>query len=171
MKKFSMLLLSVLLASYSLAVADTDNFEIGNFVIITNDSDKLHMAECSVIALGSAYGMDDSERSVKSDFYEIQLLASLPRKSDELGFSLDFYRSQFSTNLVKKSSPVNFEYGYGGLRPLQFFDVTGSGGSLLSIAAPIKNERNSVPESSTMLLLGLGLVGLSGYGGRKKFKR
>jgi hypothetical protein len=129
MKKFSILVLSIVLTSYSLAVAHTGNFEIDNLGIIPKESENLEVAAYSEIPHISAYGMDYSQRFVKLD------------------------------------------HGYGGLWPSQFFDVTGSGGGLLSIAAPIKNERNSVPESSTMLLLGLGLVGLAGYGGRKKFKR
>jgi hypothetical protein len=43
--------------------------------------------------------------------------------------------------------------------------------SPLFITEAMKKGPHRIPESSTMLLLGLALVGLAGYGGRKKFKR
>jgi hypothetical protein len=41
----------------------------------------------------------------------------------------------------------------------------------LFIAEAVKKGPHRIPEFSTLLLLGLVLVGLAGYGGRKKFKR
>ena len=43
--------------------------------------------------------------------------------------------------------------------------------SPLFITEAMKTGPHRTPESSTLLLLGLLLVGLAGYGGRKKFKR
>ena len=43
--------------------------------------------------------------------------------------------------------------------------------SALFITEAMKKGPHRIPESSTLLLLGLVLVGLAGYGGRKKFKR
>jgi hypothetical protein len=45
------------------------------------------------------------------------------------------------------------------------------GAGSLFITGSITDGHTSVPESSTLLLLGLTLIGLSGYGGRKRFKR
>lgn len=61
--------------------------------------------------------------------------------------------------------------GSEGLSLLNISDGPGLGGRALFITGPITRTQNSIPDSSTMLLLGLSLVGLSGYFGRKKFKR
>jgi len=41
----------------------------------------------------------------------------------------------------------------------------------LFITGSIGTRQGTVPESSMMLLLGISLVGLAAYGGRKRFKR
>lgn len=50
-------------------------------------------------------------------------------------------------------------------------DQTALGGGALFITGSITDGHTSVPGSSTMMLLGLIMIGLSGYGGRKMFKR
>jgi LPXTG-motif cell wall-anchored protein len=64
-----------------------------------------------------------------------------------------------------------FDKGSEGLSSSHISDVPGWGGGALFITGSITSTQNSIPDSSTMLLLGLGLVGLSGYFGRRKFKR
>lgn len=171
MKKLTIVILSVLLTSYSFAFEHAGKFEIGNPENAPIESGNLEVAAYSVIPLEPAYGMDDSQRFLTLEFYETPLLSSLLWKLDESGFSFGSSIRPYSGTLVKKSSPVNFDYGDGGLPSSHLFDVFSLRSGPLFIAEPKTNGRNSVPESSTMLLLGLGLIGLSAYGGRKKFKR
>jgi len=64
-----------------------------------------------------------------------------------------------------------FNRGSEGLSSSTISDGPGWGAGALFITGRITSTQNSIHDSSTMLLLGLGLVGLSGYFGRKKFKR
>jgi LPXTG-motif cell wall-anchored protein len=59
----------------------------------------------------------------------------------------------------------------GGLPLPHISDSFGRGGGALFITGAIAGGHNSVLDSSTMLMLGTALVGLSGYFGRRKFKR
>jgi hypothetical protein len=161
--------LSLLLILFSFAVAHAG--KSNNRGTAPIDSVNVEVDGHSITPRELNSGIDDSQRSADLDFLETPLLSSLPRKLDESVFSFDSSIGPYSATLVKKYSPVKFAYGDGGSPASHLFDVFSPGSSPRFIAGPIANERNSVPESSTMLLLGLGLVGLAGYGGRKKFKR
>jgi len=54
---------------------------------------------------------------------------------------------------------------------IRLIEISEFGPNSLFITEAIKKGPNRIPESSTLMLLGLVLVGLAGYGGRKKFKR
>lgn len=64
--------------------------------------------------------------------------------------------------------PFQLEYAKAELPVVS--DSLSPGFGPLFITGAVTPDRNSAPESTTMLLLGLGLIGLAGYGGRKKFK-
>ena len=53
---------------------------------------------------------------------------------------------------------------------LQFYDDSTSSYPFVSIEPLVRSQENPVPEPTTMLLFGAGLVGLAGFG-RKKFKK
>lgn len=58
-----------------------------------------------------------------------------------------------------------------GLSSPHLADSFGKGVGALFITGAIIGGHSSVLDSSTMLILGITLVGLSGYFGRRKFKR
>jgi hypothetical protein len=171
MKKLTIVIMSILLTSYSLAVEHTGKFEIDNRGTAPINSINLDVTGYTVTPLESTSSMDDSHQSAKSGFFKTPLLSSLPRSFDQSAFYFDSFIGSYSSTPVKGYGPVKFENGEGGLQTSRLFDVFDLGSEPLFITGPIESGRNSVPESSTMLLLGLGLIGLSAYGGRKKFKR
>jgi LPXTG-motif cell wall-anchored protein len=171
MKKLLIPLLSIIFAVYSLASADSGKYENGKDGTVSFDEDNLRSAWNSVTTPATNANVGDAQRYVKIGF-SIQSLSPFQTwEVNETGFQVaSFTRSRsFSAHSVEWSGPGQIDYANAELPSA--FDVKGSGFGPLSIMGTITRERKSFPESSTMLLLGLSLIGLAGYGGRKKFKR
>lgn len=89
----------------------------------------------------------------------------------EVGYCADDFAEISYAPSLEYNGLVQLNHGKEGLPPLFNLDRVGWESSALFITRPISNRGNSVPEASTMILWGLGLICLAGYGGRKKFKR
>jgi hypothetical protein len=95
--------------------------------------------------------------------------------ADPVNWAADVYSSR--TMLIALNSGMNDDSSanhFDSIResaPARVSDGLDLRGGPLFITGPITAGRSSVPESSMMLLLGISLIGLAGYGGRKKFKR
>ena len=116
------------------------------------------------IAYAGELGMDYGESLLAepvnwmADFYSNRtMLIALNAGTNNAGIDNDTSPYHFDTS--SRASPARISDG---------LDLRGGP---LFITGPITGGRSAVPESSMMLLLGIGLIGLAGYGGRKKFKR
>jgi hypothetical protein len=69
-------------------------------------------------------------------------------------------------NLTDLPIPANWD----GMETLELLDFWPDNGAISHVALYGTREGTQVPEPSTMLLLGVGLVGLAGFG-RKLFKK
>lgn len=99
----------------------------------------------------------DSSLDLKIDYYAaIKPISNPGTNQSQDCYALDVFPFARSTE-GPALSPVS--------------DALGGGGGALFITGPITSVHNSVLDSSTMLLLGMSLIGISGYFGRKKFKR
>jgi hypothetical protein len=96
---------------------------------------------------------------------------SNPRAFPEVGYCADDFAEVFYALSLEYNNLVQLNHGKEELPPLFNLDRIGWESGALFITRPIANRGSSVPEASTMILWGLGLICLAGYGGRKKFKR
>ena len=69
---------------------------------------------------------------------------------------------------VEWDGPAYFQFGGTGLFSIALSDVSFGTPGWANVCATLDYKSAPVPEPATMLLLGLGLVGLAGFG-RKKF--
>jgi hypothetical protein len=97
-----------------------------------------------------------------------------------LELNRDFYDPTFRNEPFKELLAANqtmrilsnfFERSANETESKNLVEISELRPSPLFITEAMKKGPNSIPESSTLMLLGLVLVGLAGYGGRKKFKR
>ncbi len=167
MKKLSVLFAAILCAAYSVASADSGRLEPGSGVIIY-DSDNLVEYWYSPAALATHSEGGDLQTITKTG------LSAAPFPSNPLWDVNDHFflaDSSAVSQLVRSAAriePLQMEYAKGGLPTAS--DMVNPGFGPFFISGTIDRNTNSLPESSTMLILGLGLIGLAGYGGRKKFK-
>lgn len=170
MKRLLILLVSFFFISPFSAPSYAGKFESGSGGIFRFGSGDLNVGEASIKPIEPNAAIDNFQHAEDLAFSENTVLPPMPRSLDEAASSCDSLMGLYGASPVKADGFGKIKHVTGGEQASYCLDGIGLWNGPFFLSGPAMKERNPVPESSTMLLLGLGLVGLAGYGGRKKFK-
>jgi hypothetical protein len=163
-------LASLILIPFSFAAVHAGNLEKASFENAPNSLNDTVLKSNKAIAPGLLRGHNDIQFCAGMDLVEPVLLSHLSRSQDESGASSEVFR------LLDRATPIKRDSHSNRRDNKEFFtshlaDDPGLGNGPFPIIGPFSIERKGLPDSPTMLLIGMGLIGLAACGGRKKFKR
>lgn len=168
MKTLSVFFVTILFAAYSATSAESGKLESNGDVIIY-DSHRLERYWYSAAALESYSEASDSPCIAKAGLSGTALSSNPSGDGNGHAFLTDLSRVSQLERSAAKTDSLQLQYANAGMPPAS--DLVNPGFSPPFISGAIHWQAESLPGSSTMLVMGLGLIGLAGYGGRKKFKR
>lgn len=170
MKKISILIFSTLLTVSGVGFAHAGNTDPGRHSKFPVDSNQSRVDYRPATNQEPACEGVELEDFQGGDFIDAPLFSTLLRESEDVGFFSEPFTRLVGATQARRNGDVLFKDS-DSIPPSGYpFEISGMRPSPLFITEAITPGRSSVPEASTMLLLGLGLLGLSGYGARKKFK-
>jgi hypothetical protein len=166
----SSLTVSLILFSFSFAAGHAGKLENDSTAAAPNHLSYAEASSYSAILSDLRPGQNNPSR-LGMDLVQPASLACLPHGQDGAVILVSLIRpadriastDQIDNFASRRDNPVSFASSLA--------DESGLGKGRLFFIRPISSEKKSLPEPSTMLLLGLGLIGLAACGGRKKFKR
>ena len=170
-KQFIVLILTILLTWYGVGSAHEGRSDkVGDLEVpLFSDSSRLNVNAPAVQA--SAPGTNKSQ-----DPSGFELNAALeclysPLVSYYPTLRYEPFRELLATTQTIRVLPGYSQRSASETESRNLVEISEFRPSPLFITEAMKKGPHRIPESSTLLLLGLVLVGLAGYGGRKKFKR
>jgi hypothetical protein len=171
LKRLSISLLSLLSIPIFLSSAHAGKFDNDNLAIASLDPGVIEAAGYKSTPLQPAVFQNDLQPYVAAELLDPSLVPALKGKLEKSSFSMDSIMVRHPATPVKDDSSPELRHPTSSPVSSHLFDEIGLGSGSLFITGPAAKGQNTLPESSTMLLLGLGLIGLSACAGRKKFKR
>jgi len=170
-KQFIVLILTILFAWYGVGSAhDGGSDRVGDLkVLLFSDSSRLNVNAPAVLA--SDPGTNKSQDPSGFELNKALECSYSPRVSYDPTLGYEPFRELLATTQTIRVLPGYSQSSASETESRNLVEISELRPSPLFITEAIKKGPHRIPESSTLLLLGLALVGLAGYGGRKKFKR
>jgi len=170
-KQFIVLILTILFAWYGVGSAhDGGSDKVGDLEVpLFSDSSRLNVNAPAVLA--SDPGTNKSQDPSGFELNTALECSYSPRVSYDPTLRYEPFNELLTTTQTTRIMPGYSQSSASETESINLVDISELRPSPLFITEAMKKGPHRIPDPSTLLFLGLVLVGLAGYGGRKKFKR
>jgi hypothetical protein len=170
-KKSIGLIFTILFAWYGVGSAQNEGTDkLGDSeILLFSDSFSLNLTSPAVQTLD--FGTNKSQNSIIFELNAALEYSKLPGASHYATLRHEPFKKLLAATQTTRIMPGYSQSSPSETESINLVEISELRPSPLFITEAMKKGPHRIPESSTLLFIGLVLVLLAGYGGRKKFKR